>query len=111
MAHSSVVIHGGLVIRTMTRAGAMLVWLEGELDISSRAALRRLLRSLDLETTRLLDVDLAKVTFCDIGGYQALVVVAQIARAVGLNVRMHSAPALLRRVAQLDAPGTPPLLE
>lgn len=66
----------------------------------------------DPRTTSLLDFDLAKVTFCDISGYRSLLPIAQIAQAVGLNVRMHSASPPLRRVAAgLEGSETPLLFD
>jgi len=112
MLDPTICIHGGLVLRT-TRgaAGVVRVRLQGELDAFSQAALRHLLRRLDLHSTRHLDLNLSAISFCDSSGCIGLLSFSERASHAGFTVRMHSATSQLRWLAELVEPETAQVFE
>jgi anti-anti-sigma factor len=89
----------------------MRVRLQGELDAFSRAALRHLLRQLDLPSTRYLDLNLSAISFCDSSGCLGLLSFYERATDAGFNVRMRSASSQLRGLAELVNPDTVQVFE
>ncbi|MGN9844967.1 STAS domain-containing protein [Nonomuraea sp. H19] len=64
------------------------VYLSGEIDIFTSAALRRKLLHTLRSSTDLLVLDLSQVTFCDAGGLSVLVGIHHRARAQGITLAL-----------------------
>ena len=110
MSHPTMSTHGCLRLRT-TRddSGVVCVRLQGELDIASQGALRKVLRAIAPAATKQLHLNLAELSFCDSSGLISLLALHKRASAAGVTVCMHGAPSMLRRVVDLIRPETAPI--
>ncbi|MET9897200.1 STAS domain-containing protein [Streptomyces sp. NPDC006446] len=87
------------------RRGRAVITLAGEIDLESAPLVRTALeRCLD-DGVRTIDVDLARVTFCDCSGLNAFLRAAQQTTEAGGTLRLHHPPSTLALILDLTGSG------
>ncbi|MFI7225204.1 STAS domain-containing protein [Nonomuraea angiospora] len=77
------------------------VYLSGEIDIFSSAALRRQLLNTLHYSTSLLIIDLSQVSFCDAGGLAVLVGIQHRARPMGITLALRAPRPFMSRLLRI----------
>jgi anti-anti-sigma factor len=83
--------------RTDQAAGAELIWLHGEIDLSNAHEVRDHLSDLGTNGRHLV-VDLGGVTFLDMSGVRLLETLSEFCRTRGVRLLLISLPTPVRRV-------------
>ncbi|MFC4036139.1 STAS domain-containing protein [Streptomyces polygonati] len=91
------------------------VFLEGEIDLATAPAVGVAVHDCLSQGFGSIDVDLARLTFCDVSGLKVFLAATRCAEAAGGRVRLHGSTAAVRRVFELtgtafllDVPRTAP---
>ncbi len=90
-----------LDVAVTPKASVIRVQLCGEVDLSNRDALLCELAAVCLEDVDTLHLDLHELTFCDIQGCHLLGMFLARAQISGVEVRIHDARPVVRRVLTL----------
>lgn len=107
------------VMRTMTLYrcdGRVTVFLEGEIDLATAPAVGVAVQECLRQGVGRIDVDLARLSFCDVSGLNVFLTATRQAEAAGGRLRLRGSTAAVRRLFELtgtafllDAPRTPPV--
>lgn len=87
------------------RSPGALITLAGEIDLITAPLVRVSLERCLLDGMRVIDVDLASVTFCDCSGLNTFLRAAQQTTAAGGTLRLHHPPPTLVRIVDLTGWG------
>ncbi|MFF5719801.1 STAS domain-containing protein [Streptomyces buecherae] len=87
------------------RSPGALITLAGEIDLITAPLVRVSLERSLLDGMRVIDVDLAAVTFCDCSGLNTFLRAAQQTTAAGGTLRLHHPPPTLVRIVELTGWG------
>ena len=91
----------GLRVETLQGAHILRVALHGECDFSRIHELDQVLRSIELDGARLVDLDLTHLTFADVATIRRLAAFAGHMKRTGHDVTTNGAHHTLRKVADL----------
>jgi anti-anti-sigma factor len=81
--------------------GRALITLSGEIDLATAPALRDAVDGCLRDGAQVIDVDLAAVTFCDVGGLNTFLRASESAAAAGAIFRLHFPSPMLTRLLDL----------
>ncbi|MFF3412507.1 STAS domain-containing protein [Streptomyces sp. NPDC002742] len=82
-----------------------MITLAGEIDLQSAPLVRAALKRCLDDGIRTIDVDLARVTFCDCSGLNAFLRAAQQTTEAGGTLRLHHPPPTLALILDLTGSG------
>ncbi|BDH07860.1 STAS domain-containing protein [Streptomyces seoulensis] len=85
--------------------GRATICLEGEIDLSTVAAVRAALATCHTYGIRDIDVDLTAVTFCDVSGLNAFLAAARRSVAARGRLRLHHPAPVVRLLLDLTRTG------
>jgi anti-sigma B factor antagonist len=94
------------VMRTTIRArdnGRVIVFLDGEIDLSTVPAVRKALETCLAKGETDIDVDLAAVGFCDADGLHVFLDLSQRLAASQGELRLHHPAPVVRRLLDLTS--------
>jgi anti-anti-sigma factor len=96
----------------VTRTPTLLrVRVGGEVDLSNAAALHATLSATELDGQAAVDLDLHRLTFCDIAGGRLLLAFLDRAQKGGNQTTIHGATSTIQRLLCLIADGQQPTFE
>jgi len=96
-----------LTVHRHDRTTQALITLAGGIDLESAPLVRVSLEQCLHDGMREVDVDLARVTFCDCSGLNVFLRAAQQAELLGGTLRLHHPPATLLRILDVVGDGFP----
>ncbi|MGW3105043.1 STAS domain-containing protein [Streptomyces sp. NPDC001100] len=94
-----------LTVHHHDRTARALITLAGEIDLESAPLVRASLERCLHDGVRAVDVDLARVTFCDCSGLNVFLRVAQQTEGLGGTLRLQHPPATLLRIFDVVGDG------
>ncbi|MFE2418826.1 STAS domain-containing protein [Streptomyces hokutonensis] len=94
-----------LTVHHHDRTTRALITLAGEIDLESAPLLRVSLERCMRDGIRAVDVDLARVTFCDCSGLNVFLRAAEQTAALGGTLRLQHPPAILLRILDVVGDG------
>jgi anti-sigma B factor antagonist len=94
-------IPGQLVIETSDDGEAVVLSLQGELDLTSAPTFERELRAAESANPRRLIIDLSRLEFMDSTGLRALLLARGRAQSDGYSLALRRGPRQVQRVLEL----------